>query len=316
MKLSTCRLEYDVETRWNSIFDMLEAGLKAQAQIKEFLKHQRDLPQFTGDDWHRLSQIHRILSRFKQLTDYVSSKKPQISMAIPHYYDLHDLLHQGAAREGSFGDLDNDIVAAIDQGLQKYRKYYAYMDQTDAYYTALLLDPRVKGDLLRRELDEEAAEKVIDDIRQSIYKEYSKPTEIEASDPSLSGVESYDTPEARMMQRLAPVARKPAGSDIDDYFTAPRTPFEAAQTTCSDWLLKWWNTHRDEMPQMAAVARDYLAIPAAEVGVERLFSQGRDLLGLRRGRMNSKTIRMMMLMGDHNLRVRSDEDEEDEDEEE
>jgi hypothetical protein len=29
------------------------------------------------------------------------------------------------------------------------------------------------------------------------------------------------------------------------------------------------------MPQMAAAARDYLAIPASEVSVERLFSAGR-----------------------------------------
>ncbi|RKF78996.1 hypothetical protein GcC1_050012 [Golovinomyces cichoracearum] len=33
---------------------------------------------------------------------------------------------------------------------------------------------------------------------------------------------------------------------------------------------------------MAAAARDYLAIPASEVAVERLFNTGRGLIGLRR----------------------------------
>ena len=33
---------------------------------------------------------------------------------------------------------------------------------------------------------------------------------------------------------------------------------------------------------MAAAARDYLAIPASEVDIERLFSIRRDILGVRR----------------------------------
>ena len=49
---------------------------------------------------------------------------------------------------------------------------------------------------------------------------------------------------------------------------------------------------------MAAAARDYLAIPASEVAVERLFSNGRDLLGVRRGSMKAETMRMLTLMDD------------------
>jgi hypothetical protein len=49
---------------------------------------------------------------------------------------------------------------------------------------------------------------------------------------------------------------------------------------------------------MAAAARDYLAIPAAEVSVERLFSAGRDILGVRRYSMKGETMRFLMLLGD------------------
>ena len=52
------------------------------------------------------------------------------------------------------------------------------------------------------------------------------------------------------------------------------------------------------MPQMAAAARDYLAIPASEVGVERLFSKARDILGIRRYSIQGDTMRMLMLMDD------------------
>ena len=44
------------------------------------------------------------------------------------------------------------------------------------------------------------------------------------------------------------------------------------------------------------MARDYLAIPAAGVGVERLFNVGRDICTFRRYSLKPKTIRMLMMM--------------------
>jgi hypothetical protein len=49
------------------------------------------------------------------------------------------------------------------------------------------------------------------------------------------------------------------------------------------------------MPQMAAAARDYLAVPASEVTVEQLFSTARDILGVQ---IKDNTMRMLMLMND------------------
>lgn len=47
---------------------------------------------------------------------------------------------------------------------------------------------------------------------------------------------------------------------------------------------------------MAVAARDLLAIPSAEVDVERLFSEGRDTLGIHRMALDVDTIRMVRLM--------------------
>jgi hypothetical protein len=52
---------------------------------------------------------------------------------------------------------------------------------------------------------------------------------------------------------------------------------------------------------MAAAARDFLAIPASEVAVERLFNVARDLIGVRRYSMKADTMRMLMLMNDSHL---------------
>ena len=47
---------------------------------------------------------------------------------------------------------------------------------------------------------------------------------------------------------------------------------------------------------MARAARDYLSVPSTEVGVERVFSGARDVLGLRRQSMNADTMRSLVLL--------------------
>ena len=47
---------------------------------------------------------------------------------------------------------------------------------------------------------------------------------------------------------------------------------------------------------MSQVAQDYLPIAAAEVDVERLFSTGRDLIGLRRHSLSEETMKALMIM--------------------
>ena len=63
------------------------------------------------------------------------------------------------------------------------------------------------------------------------------------------------------------------------------------------WLQAWWRTNRFKYPRMAKIARRYLSVPASEVEVERLFSRGRDLLGLRRYALQPATIKMLAVFG-------------------
>jgi hypothetical protein len=298
IKLPDKYIEYDVDTRWNSTFRMLNDAIQARDQVNKFLELQTDFPRFTYEDWQRLIQIHDVLSKFNEFTLFVSERKPQISLTVPIYYELHDLLDEASEQKGRFTNLPNDISLAVKEGMRKYKKYYAFMDASDTYYTALVLDPRVKGDLLLDELEDEATGKdILKSLRENLHQNYSVSI-IELSGPAQSPGDyssEYSNVEIRMLQRLQPRSQ-PLLSDIDRYFDSPR--LEITDTKGPNWLCNWWRVHKDEYPRMAAAARDYLAIPASEVSVERKFNSGRDLLGIRRFSMKSDTMRMLMLMDD------------------
>lgn len=73
-------------------------------------------------------------------------------------------------------------------------------------------------------------------------------------------------------------------------------------TKKKDWLLLWWRSYKDKFPRMVAAAKDYLAIPASEVTIKRLFNKGRDLLGLQRHSLSAETIRKPILLRDMYIR--------------
>jgi hypothetical protein len=70
-------------------------------------------------------------------------------------------------------------------------------------------------------------------------------------------------------------------------------------------LLEFWKRAEGTFPMVAEMAREFLAIPASGVGVERLFNQARDICTYRRHRVKPETLRllvMLMCMDSFNLK--------------
>lgn len=60
-------------------------------------------------------------------------------------------------------------------------------------------------------------------------------------------------------------------------------------------ILLFWSHAEKRWPILAAMARDYLAIPASGVGVERLFNVARDICTYRRHYLLPQTISDLMM---------------------
>jgi hAT family C-terminal dimerisation region len=75
-------------------------------------------------------------------------------------------------------------------------------------------------------------------------------------------------------------------------------------------ILEFWSAHEPRYPILARIAKDFLAIPVSGVGVESLFSIGRDVCHYRRSRLSADTIEaaMIQLMSDRGAINREYED--------
>jgi hypothetical protein len=63
-------------------------------------------------------------------------------------------------------------------------------------------------------------------------------------------------------------------------------------------ILDWWSKNEPFYPHLAQVAKDILAIPITQVGVERAFNIARDVLGDRRHRLSAQAFREIMIFKD------------------
>ncbi|KAJ5288432.1 hypothetical protein N7508_011207 [Penicillium antarcticum] len=118
---------------------------KFVAQVNKFLNLQEELPPFTLQDWSRLEQIHTVLHKFNVLTLFISKRNPQISLADPIYYELHELLDDVREGKDDFAKLDRDIIAAVKEGMKKYEKCYSIMDNCDTTLpSSWILESKVK----------------------------------------------------------------------------------------------------------------------------------------------------------------------------
>ena len=218
------------------------------------------------------------------------------------YYQLFDLLQEVQDKEGKFKDFDTEIANAAKSAMKKYNKYYTLMDDScDILYITMLLDPRFKKLILEHEL-KDGAEDIITAMQQQLEIQYPIAYEPELSiiseeSGSLALQNQYKSIASEILGKIRAKSQKPPAksSDIARYLSSDVVEFDEKKR---DGLYIWWRGHLDEYPRMAAAARDYLAVPAAEVDVERLFNSGRDLLGLRRWSLSSESMRKLLILKD------------------
>jgi hypothetical protein len=303
-ELSDKLIQYDIDNRWNSTHDMIGDALRCRPSLIQLIKdYPNDLKEWALSqlDWQFLGQLYTVLHPFYDFTKLASEGTPKIGSIRSLYLYLLDLINKVKSREGEYAIYDARIIQAFQSRTvqSKFDKYNRYIEQCPIYLIASVLDPRIKGTLLQSEPDGETK---LAEIQALIHRQYpsKRPTTQDSTGSSAPTSEPFELQLLRKVHKsTAPV------SDIDRYFDSPIVAWDGKDDP--NWVLKWWKANADLYPIMSRVARAYLAVPPAEVDVERLFSSGRDLIGLRRHSIKAETMKAVILARDEVKRQYSNE---------
>jgi hypothetical protein len=228
--------------------------------------------------WDYLEKLCPLLGKFDEMTNHVSASKsfPTLNRTIIVYNALIDHLD---AFIGTVG-VDMTLKAAASAAREKLVGYYTKTDTTPVYAVATAMDPRMRfnwwkandwGDY------ETMSKEMVEDIWNQHYKGQGRAAEVDAaiaSQMKLYGIQSK-------------------AGELDEYVN------ESSQLVLCEKEppeLMYWRSQSERWPNLAAMAQDYLAIPATSTPAERCFSQAKYILPAERNCLLPSSIQSLVLL--------------------
>ncbi|KAI3629692.1 hypothetical protein MIR68_011127 [Amoeboaphelidium protococcarum] len=284
---------YDVPTRWNSTWEMLTYAVEYK-KVFDLLclvaTGDGFKEQYRTIKWDVLEQLCLFLRKFAKATTTLSgSKYGTLNQVLPmHVNFTNHCLKMKTSRV-------QVVRQAADAALQKLNQYCTTF--TDYNVIATVLDPRYKArffdqnkNLLHYDIVNVDDESPGSEIAQSIVQRYLTrlyQDRVPIAEEELSEVDDFD---AELYG-----GEGVSSDNVDNHLT---TYFRDSVSIFSENPLEYWKIRELKWPQLAAMAKDFLAIPATSVLSESAFSTGRQIVTDYRGSLEPNTIRNVMVLRD------------------
>jgi len=299
---------YDVDTRWNSAYDMLKQFLDLLPEYQQFVD---DNPAIvclmpTHEECVALAQLEHILEPFKALTLKVSANQPSLSGSLELYWELQEILTKVENAQGIYSELDPTVRRAFNAGARKHQVYYAKLENNSMIYAAHILDPRCRTTIIKL-MQSAKSVTILDNARKYFLKEWPA---LAAPSAQLQGGGNAQILTERPFNMgpgqwaVLQQAQAQAGlrlnaqllSELERWWQSKAIDFNAIHASDPDFLRRWWKDNAHDWPLLAIAARHLLPCSASEVDVERLFSGCRDEIGIRRHALKADTVRVLTLL--------------------
>lgn len=291
-----------VATRWNSTCDMIHTALEMRQALNLLCENNVVLKTLliSENEWALLAEIIKFLRHFKVLSSALSGEKystlPMVIIGVNMMLDkLEDYLtthhHSTYARSPI-----NESVAAARDKLNKH-----YMKANWMYCVVLVLDPRHKIETFQRtSWGKDMANTSIQQFEHVYRTKYLDAQILGVSDCNVAAGRDVDEAAAIQDDLLDLNSLFESGSfggavtgdwrrEFDDYLCFNRA-------TSSENILTWWRQHEKRFPTLASMARDFLAIQATSVSVERFFSKASLVIRKHRNRLNDDSARSLLCL--------------------
>ena len=289
----------DVETRWNSTYQMMERLLEQRIAIYAVLMDSKIIKKsdaatldMTDNSWAIMENIISVLKPFYVATSVMSSEEyPTLSVILPILTSLlRNHLHDNEA--------DCAAVASYKTVVKKQlTKRYDIDNPNSTIMLASFLDPRHKrllflSDQQRESVHTMALEKLNSGSAQgqdggaSTSPDTESTSDVQPNEGALSFLlGSFYEDETD----CAIVTPKTSQEELDMYnhlkpVSGGMNPF------------KWWAVNATSFPRLAALARSILCIPGTEVPSERVFSAAGGTVSKRRTLLSPSTVDKLVFL--------------------
>jgi hypothetical protein len=299
---------YDVDTRWNSAYDMVQQFLDLLPEYTAFVESHDQVRCLLPSECEivALRQLAFVLAPFKDLTLKVSKEMPSLVRSLELYWDLDDLLKQVVTGAGDYSQLDQSLRDAFKAGQKKYMVYDKKLESNSMIYAAHILDPRCKASMIKDMMPVQF-DQIIDDVKHYFKTEWPAvagqdapnlehgPLELGTERPFGMSIAQWRGVQAKR-EREAELFVIRAICELDRWIGMDPEEWIEASRFDPHFVRNWWKVNSSLWPHLAVAARALLPCAAAEVDVERLFSGCRDEYGIRRHALHSNTVRMLTLL--------------------
>ncbi|KNA03227.1 hypothetical protein SOVF_211200, partial [Spinacia oleracea] len=291
------RIRGDCCVRWNSTYLMLDRALCFRAAIDHVVEKDSEIKMYLLDDdeWKKVSAIHEFLKFIYDVTyEFSSSNTPTTNMYFKGVWDIQCMLLEAANGSNSFLD------AMVKEMQKKFDKYWS--DYNLLFSCACVLDPRYKLKLVEycytSLYGKERAKEKVAEVRTTLCNLLKEYRDVDGGGIGDSGEVNGGEPSHGTLSKGSDrMANFGSWISSQEENVADKTQFDLyLEEKNVDYnskidVLSWWkNNGAPRHPQLAALARDVLAIPISSVPSESAFSMGKKLINPWRGSLTSMTI--------------------------
>ncbi|XP_051982267.1 zinc finger BED domain-containing protein 4-like [Xyrauchen texanus] len=273
MQIAEHKLIQSVETRWNSVFYMLDRLHEQHEAVTTVLclLGRSELCINVGE-LSLITQTVDALRPFEEMTREVSSEKyVSVSKVIP----LVSLLQRACKHQGS---------SVATQLAQQCQRRFAGIETNHSLAASTFLDARFKHLGFQ---DKNNAEGMKNDFP---LMPSSQSPEL-ASDSAATKVglwADFDTQVASSQHHRS--------ATTDVIIEMRRYSEEKLIPRDKEDPLVWWQEHHQTFPGLSKLAVKYLGIVATSVPAERMFSKAGEVVSKKRNRLKGKTVNMLLFL--------------------
>lgn len=289
----------DVDTRWNSCYDMLKRAIAYKDLMADAVYCYKDkslISTLLDDDWVSLERLISILEPLKEITLMTSKNSSSfaISNVFPFYSYCIEMLKEAMVQCKP----DEDVHIGIEAAVQKLIHYYDNMSPIIGI--ALLLNPCYKKEFLTESLGWE--KDWVDNTVESFYSSFEFYKDKRFRNENDASVEQHkDGGAEKKLSGFNKFLKRKRSNTNTVYANAEEEYFRYFNAPCADPesspnILDYWKANESYFPVLSAMARDYLSVQASSVPAERAFSSGTDLVTPNRCSLTGTTIEMVQFL--------------------